>query len=172
MKDFLDNYEIIGYADGACRENGSINSKGGWAFVIRFDNNSKEIHSAGYSGTTTNQRMEMTAVIKILEEIEKRWKDRKVSAIIFSDSKYVVNGSTKWMFDWEKKGWQRTAKKNCRGDLKNLDLWKIMFHLVTKIQPNICWIKGHSGQKYNELCDDLATTAIAACSDYYKAIRI
>jgi len=179
MKDFYDKFKLFAYADGACHGNGSANARGGWAFIIQFDNKTKEIHAAGYVKNTTNQRMEMLAVIKILEEIKVRWANLSLPIIIFSDSKYVVKGATDWMFKWERKGWTRQYRRindkgNNRPDavkVANLDLWKKMFGLVNEIKPVIQWVKGHSGNKYNELCNDLASTAINVQSDCFKIIR-
>ena len=70
--DNLNNFEIIAYVDGACSNNGTKDAKGGWAFVILFDNKNKEIQAAGYAEQVTNERMELTAMIKVLEEIKKR----------------------------------------------------------------------------------------------------
>ncbi|MDR1148359.1 MAG: ribonuclease HI [Spirochaetaceae bacterium] len=173
MGNFYDNFNIIAYADGACKNNGAKDSKGGWAFVIWFDGNKKEIHSAGYSEMTTNQRMELTAVIKVLEEIKIRWPDSGVPVIILSDSQYVVKGASDWMFNWERKGWKRSNNPNSKsGVVSNLDLWKKMFSLVKEIHPVFSWIKGHAGYKYNELCDDLAGAAIDTQSDYYKVFKM
>jgi ribonuclease HI len=178
--DIPKKYEIAVYVDGACWNNGFKNSKGGWSFVIQFDGNRKEIHAAGYVETTTNQRMELTAIIKALEEIQKRWTDTNQSVLLFSDSQYVVKGSNLWMFSWEKNGWKRgkstgknekKEKKTSSSEISNLDLWKKVFVLVNEIKPEIRWIKGHSGNPYNELCDDLAGTAIKTKSDYYNLVR-
>jgi ribonuclease HI len=148
--------------------------------VIQFDGNRKEIHAAGYVETTTNQRMELTAIIKALEEIQKRWTDTNQSVLLFSDSQYVVKGSNLWMFSWEKNGWKRgkstgknekKEKKTSSSEISNLDLWKKVFVLVNEIKPEIRWIKGHSGNPYNELCDALAGTAIKTKSDYYNLVR-
>jgi ribonuclease HI len=176
MNNFYNNFKIIAYADGACHNNGFKNSRGGWAFVIRFDDNKKEIHSAGYAEMTTNQRMELTAAIKLLEEIKTRWPNLNIPAIILSDSQYVVKGSTEWMFNWERKGWKRNNSRNGQegrsAQVINLDLWKKMFELVNEIHPTIRWIKGHAGYEYNELCDALATSAVETQSDYYKIVRV
>ena len=165
-------YKIIAYADGACSNNGKRNSKGGWAFIIRFDDNKKEIHSAGYSEMTTNQRMELLAMIKVLEEIKQRWPNLTEDIIVKSDSQYVVNGSNDWMFKWEKNGWKRSVGKNKLAEVVNLDLWKKIYELVNDLHPTIRWIKGHAGHKYNELCDNLASAAVEAQSDYYKIVRL
>jgi len=161
--------EITAYVDGACWNNGQKSAKGGWAFVICFEKN-KEIHSSGYIEPTTNQRMELTALIKALEEIKAKFQNTEKTITILSDSEYVVKGVNDWMFNWEKKGWQRTRKKS-RGDLKNLDLWKRAYELVKDLRPVVKWIKGHNGNEYNELCDALATTSIQMQEHYYKMIR-
>jgi ribonuclease HI len=170
MDDISCGFEINVYVDGACSNNGKENSKGGWAFIIRFDSNKKEIRAAGYAEITTNQRMELTATIKALEEIKARWPNHNASIIILSDSQYVVNGSTDWMFKWERNGWKKV--NNNSPEVANLDLWKRMFELINEIRPILKWIRGHSGHEYNELCDNLATTAVTTQSDYYKVTRI
>jgi ribonuclease HI len=166
--------KIIAYTDGACSSNGARDSKGGWAFVIRFDGNKKEIHAAGYVKVTTSQRMELTAAIKVLEEMKTRWPDSVVPVTVLSDSQYVVKGASDWMFNWEKRGWKRSNKPGSKSgrEVSNLDLWKKLFVLVEEIHPVFRWVKGHSNCKYNELCDDLAGTAIDTQSDYYKVFRL
>lgn len=171
MNNIFDNFKIVVYADGACLNNGSKKAKGGWAFVIRFDNGKKEIHSAGYSEMTTNNRMELTSVIKAMEGIKQKWSDPGISIIIFSDSQYVIKGASDWMLKWEKYGWKRNKKEKV-STLLNLDLWKKMFELVNEIHPSFRWIKGHAGDKYNELCDSLASVAIELQSDYHKIVRM
>ena len=161
----LKNAKIIAYSDGSCKNNGTDYAKGSWAYIIKYDN--IEIHSAGYEGYTTNQRMEMLAVINILKEIRKRWKNQSLFIEIFSDSKYVVNGTNNWMFKWERNNWKRSKES----EVKNLDLWKQLFSLVNEMKPKICWIKGHSGNTYNELCDDISNNAVIFKADYYKLIR-
>ena len=163
-------YKIIAYTDGACSNNGTLNSKGGWAYIIQFDNGKKEIHSAGYVDGTTNQRMELTAFIEVLKEIKIRWPDINDSVIVLSDSQYVVKGSSEWMYKWEKNGWKKS--KNSLSDVANKDLWKMTFKLVKEIQPTVCWIKDHAEHTFNEQCDNLATTAVKMRANYYKVFRI
>jgi ribonuclease HI len=163
--------DIIVYTDGSCINNGTDNSKGGWSFIIKYGNN-KEIHSAGYcENITTNQRMEVTAVIKSLEEILCKWQDSNLSVTLFSDSQYVVKGINNWMTEWEKNDWCKSKKGKKSSKVLNSDLWKKLFDLVARVQPTVFWIKGHSGDDYNELCDDLASTAISMKSDYYNVFR-
>jgi len=159
------------HVDGACSNNGKEKSVGGWAFVIRFDDNKKEIHSADFAEITTNQRMELTAMIKALEEVKIRWPDLNVLVSVFSDSQYVVKGSNEWMLNWAKNGWRKSGNYGISSEIANLDLWKKVFELVTEIKPTVKWVKGHSGDKYNELCDTLATTAVSKKSDFYRVIR-
>jgi ribonuclease HI len=179
MNNIFDTFKVVVYADGACLNNGSKNSKGGWSFIIRFDNGRKEIHSAGYSEMTTNNRMELISVIKALEEIKQKWPDLGIPIIVFSDSQYVVKGSSDWMLKWEKNGWKRGKSVNKNGkklnpsaEVSNLDLWKKMFEFVNEIHPSFLWVKGHAGNKYNELCDSLASVAIDTQSSYRKIFRM
>ena len=179
MDNIFKQFQIIIYTDGACINNGSKDAKGGWSFIVRFENGKKEIHSAGYSEMVTNNRMEMISVIRALEKVKQKWPGLHIPIIIFSDSQYVVKGANEWMFKWEKRGWKRSkefiskrGKKHGGAPIINLDLWKQMFSLANEIHPVFQWIKGHAGNKYNELCDDLANTAINTQSDYYNIIRI
>lgn len=175
--------KLLVYTDGACLHNGSKNSIGGWGFIIRFDRNRKEVHSANFKLEATNQRMELIAVINALNEIKHRWPIREnFNITIYSDSEYVVKGASDWMIRWESYGWKRTKGGGLHNKGKptnpknhvvvNLDLWKQMFDLVKELQPKFKWVRGHSGNEYNEKCDDLANAAIDSQSEYYKALRI
>jgi ribonuclease HI len=115
--------------------------------------------------------MELTALLKALEEVKLRWPELNVLVTVFSDSLYAVEGSNKWMFNWEKNGWKKSNALGSSSAIANLDLWKILFELVNEIKPTIKWIKGHAGDKYNELCDNLATFAIKRKDGFYRLIR-
>ena len=136
------------YTDGACSGNPG---KGGWGDYI--ENNSKIKELNGYEDMTTNNRMELTAVIKSLEDFE----DSK-EMNIFTDSKYVMEGINSWMQNWKKNNWI-TAKKK---PVKNKDLWKKLDILCSYHRLKWTWIKGHSGNPGNERADYLATSAIEA----------
>ena len=134
------------FTDGACRGNPG---PGGWAAILRYDDQEKII--SGYEEYTTNNRMELQAVIKALLQIK-----RPCNIAVFSDSKYVCQGMTQWVINWQKKGWQ-TANKQ---PVKNQDLWELMVNLV---KPHVIawnWVKGHAGHVENEMADALANKAI------------
>ncbi len=134
------------YTDGACRGNPGL---GGWGAILKYDNKIKEIN--GFSEKTTNNIMELTAVIKSLQEL-----NRPCNIIITTDSNYVKDGITKWIHNWKKNGWKTANKK----PVKNKNLWLELDNLVKQHQINWQWIKGHSGHPDNEKADQLANDAI------------
>ena len=95
--------------------------------------------------------MEITAVIEALKSLKKQ-----SQVVIYSDSKYVIDGITKWIFSWQKNGWKGSDKK----PIKNLELWQDLLKEVLKHEIEWTWVKGHSGNKYNEIADELARNAI------------
>ena len=140
------------YIDGACVGNPG---PGGWAAIILFKNEKKEIF--GGEKLTTNNRMELTAAIKALEYCNKQ-ENKLLSLknfIIFTDSTYVKEGITVWINSWEKNNWKTSDKKN----VKNVDLWKRLKELVKFNQIEWNWIKGHSNDPMNDLADELAKKA-------------
>jgi len=134
------------YTDGACRGNPGV---GGWGAILKYDNKIKEIN--GFSKETTNNIMELSAVINALKEL-----NRSCDIIITTDSNYVKDGITKWIHNWKKNGWKTANKK----PVKNKELWLELDNLVTQHQINWKWIKGHSGHPENERADQLANQAI------------
>lgn len=134
------------FTDGACRGNPG---PGGWGALIRC--NGKEKSLSGATADTTNNRMEMMAVIEALKSLESQAK-----IDITTDSKYVKDGITQWIINWKKRGWKTAANK----PVKNVDLWKVLDVLVAKHQVTWYWVKGHSGHRENEHVDELATSAI------------
>ncbi len=134
------------FTDGACKGNPGI---GGWGAILEYKNTKKEIK--GYSENTTNNIMELTAVIKALECL-----NRNCKITITTDSNYVKNGITEWILSWKKNGW-KTSKKST---VKNKELWIELDLLVAKHEINWKWIKGHSGHPQNERADELANEAI------------
>jgi len=143
------------YTDGSCLGNGTANAVGGWGvFVFR---NSESFEFSGYERNTTNNRMELMAVIKALELIK-----MPVPIEIHTDSQYVKNGITQWIKKWKINKW-RTAQG---APVKNQDLWERLDLLVNARKPdaNISWhwVKGHAGDPGNERADQLATAAAAA----------
>jgi len=138
--------KIIIYTDGACSGNPGF---GGWGAILMFNEHVKKI--SGGSKETTNNQMEIKAVIEALKIIKKPHK-----IIINTDSKYVMDGITKWIKSWKKNGW-RTADGKA---VKNIELWQELDHEVAKHNIEWCWVKGHSGNEYNNIADELARKAI------------
>ena len=130
------------YTDGACSGNPG---PGGWAAILTYNGHEKEL--SGGEASTTNNRMELLAVIKGLETL----KFDGCEVTVFSDSRYVVDAVTKgWVFGWEKKGYK---------DKKNPDLWRRFMVLYRKHHVRFVWVKGHDGNPENERCDRLAVAA-------------
>ncbi len=135
------------YTDGACRGNPG---PGGWGAVLMHGDKVKKLY--GGEKETTNNRMELTAVIKALECI----KGTKWSLEITSDSKYVLQGITEWIEGWKRKGWRNASKK----PVMNADLWQRLDELVQPFEISWHWVKGHSGHPENEMADQLANQGI------------
>ena len=144
----MKNKEIIQmWTDGACSGNPG---NGGWGVLIKLvDGN--QIKLSGYEQFTTNNRMEMLAVIEGLKYLK-----NYSSIIIHTDSKYVLEGITNWITNWKQNNWKSSNKK----DVKNKDLWIELDTLVNKFKIEWKWVKGHSGNVENDIADLLATTAI------------
>lgn len=137
------------YTDGACSGNPGA---GGYGIVMLYKGIRKEL-SQGYR-VTTNNRMEMLAVIKALECLKE-----PCQVTLYSDSKYVVDSITKgWVYGWKKRGWIKSDKKKAL----NVDLWERLFPLLEKHQVEFIWVKGHAENVENERCDELARGAIAS----------
>lgn len=134
------------YTDGACSGNPG---NGGWGAVLLYKAHKKEI--SGAKDNTTNNQMELKAVIESLKILK-----RTSKIIIYTDSIYVKDGITKWIFNWKRNGW-KGANKN---PIKNMELWQELSDLVINHEIEWRWIKGHSGNKYNEIADQLAVKAI------------
>ena len=134
------------YTDGACRGNPG---PGGWGAILLCDNYKKEIK--GSSQLTTNNIMELTAVIESLKLIKNPSK-----IIITTDSTYVKNGITEWIHNWKLKGWKTANKK----PVKNKELWQELDNLSSKHQIDWKWVRGHTGHAGNERADQLANDAI------------
>ncbi len=135
------------FTDGACRGNPG---PGGWGAVMRYGEKEKTLH--GGETSTTNNRMELTAVIKALECL----KGNKWPIDITTDSKYVLQGITEWIEGWKKRGWRNASKK----PVLNADLWQRLDELVQPFDIKWHWVKGHSGHPENELADLLANRGI------------
>jgi len=134
------------YTDGACRGNPG---PGGWGVLLRFGEAEKTLY--GGEPATTNNRMELTAVIRGLEALKKPCRVK-----ITTDSKYVLSGITEWMTNWKKRNW-RTANKK---PVLNMELWQQLDSLVGQHEIEWEWVKGHSGHPENELADQLANQGI------------
>jgi ribonuclease HI len=138
------------YTDGACRGNPG---PGGWAALLQMGENEREI--SGAEPMTTNNRMELTAVIRALEALK-----RPVHARIYTDSQYVRNGITRWLSAWQARGWRTADRK----PVKNQDLWERLAELAGAHQLEWHWVPGHAGVPGNERVDRLANAAIEALS--------
>jgi ribonuclease HI len=136
------------YADGACRGNPG---PGGWAATLRFGDTEKEL--AGAEALTTNNRMELMAVIRALESLK-----RPVKAKVYTDSEYVRRGIKEWITAWKARGWLTADRK----PVKNQDLWQRLDALAAGHDIEWHWVKGHSGVPGNERVDLLANQAIDA----------
>lgn len=135
------------YADGACKGNPG---PGGWGVLIRMGQHSKELF--GGELMTTNNRMELTAVIRALEALK-----RTCQLQIYTDSVYVQKGMTEWLASWKARGWRTSDKK----PVKNDDLWQQLDLLAQQHQIEWFWVKGHAGHEGNEKADALANEGVA-----------
>tara|TARA_B110000858_G_scaffold14906_1_gene14987 strand:+ start:54 stop:485 length:432 start_codon:yes stop_codon:yes gene_type:complete len=143
----MDSDNIINiYTDGACSGNPG---PGGWGAYI--DNAGLVTELSGREEDTTNNRMELKAVIEALNSFTS-----KTNLNLYTDSKYVMDGSSKWIENWKKNGWKTAQKKA----VKNQDLWIELDKLVHFHQIHWVWVKGHDGNLGNERADYLATSAI------------
>ena len=134
------------YTDGACKGNPGV---GGWGAILRSAGTEKEIF--GGVANTTNNRMEMTAVIEALRALS-----RSCEAVVFTDSSYVQKGISEWIHGWKRNGWKTSDKK----PVKNADLWQTLDALASGHKIEWRWVKGHSGHPENERADVLANRGV------------
>jgi ribonuclease HI len=133
------------FTDGACKGNPG---PGGWGAVIRSGANEKEI--SGGEAQTTNNRMEMMAAVEALNALK-----RPCRVILSTDSKYVMDGITKWVFGWQKNGWKTADRK----PVKNAEIWQALVAATARHKVEWKWVKGHAGHPENERADQLASAA-------------
>ena len=134
------------YTDGACKGNPG---EGGWGAVLQYGTTEKEI--SGYNPKTTNNIMELTAAVEALKLLKE-----PCTVVLTTDSTYVKNGISNWIFNWKKNGWKTASKK----PVKNKSLWQELDNLCQNHTIKWEWVKGHSGHSQNERCDELANEAI------------
>ena len=135
------------YTDGACKGNPG---PGGWGAWLKWGDHEKELF--GGEPETTNNRMELTAVIEALASLKRRCRVR-----LHTDSQYVHSGISTWIHDWKKRGWRTADKK----PVKNVDLWMKLDELVQQQDIEWIWVRGHDGNPGNEHADELANRGVA-----------
>ncbi len=138
------------FTDGACKGNPG---PGGWGAILRMGQHEKEM--SGSDPATTNNRMEMTAVIRGLNALTE-----PCEVIVCTDSRYVIDGMTKWVHGWQKKGWVNASKQPVR----NADLWHDLIEACHRHKISWKWVRGHDGHIENERADKLASDAALAVS--------
>jgi ribonuclease HI len=135
------------HTDGACSGNPG---PGGWGAVLQYGETVKELK--GGEALTTNNRMELTAAIEALNALK-----RACEIELHTDSQYVKNGLTSWIFGWKKNGWKTAGKK----PVKNVELWQALDAAVARHKIDWRWVKGHNGDEFNERADQLANEGMA-----------
>ncbi len=140
------------YTDGACKGNPGV---GGWGVLLRHGTRTREL--CGGEPHTTNNRMELTAVIRALEALK-----RPCRVKLHTDSKYVQQGITVWVHDWKKRGWKTVAKQ----PVKNVDLWRQLDELARSHDIEWIWVRGHNGHAENERADALANCGVATVKSH------
>ncbi|ORF36240.1 ribonuclease HI [Snodgrassella alvi] len=138
--------EVTLYTDGACKGNPGV---GGWGAFLQSGSHSKELF--GGEANTTNNRMELTAVIQGLAALK-----RPCIVNIYTDSQYVKNGMQEWIHNWKARGWKTASKQ----PVKNAELWQVLDSEVSKHQVHWHWVKGHAGHPGNEKADELANRGV------------
>ena len=136
--------EVEIYTDGACSGNPGA---GGWGAILRYGRIEKEL--SGGAVDTTNNRMELTAVIEALKALKK-----PCNVTLYTDSRYVMDGVNEWLPNWKLNGWRTSNKKT---PVKNVDLWQLLESLIENHKIKWIWVKGHNGHPENERVDKLAS---------------
>jgi ribonuclease HI len=137
---------VVVYTDGACKGNPG---PGGWGALLRWGDHQKEMF--GGEARTTNNRMELTAVIEALSALKQRCR-----VAVYTDSEYVKNGITSWIHNWKQRGWRTADKK----PVKNVELWQRLDELATAHDVRWHWVRGHNGDPGNERADELANKGV------------
>jgi ribonuclease HI len=137
---------VVVYTDGACKGNPG---PGGWGAVLRWKEHEKELF--GGERDTTNNRMELTAVIQALSALKSRCR-----VAVYTDSEYVKNGITTWIHGWKQRGWRTADKK----PVKNVELWQRLEALAAQHDVQWHWVRGHDGDPGNERADALANRGV------------
>jgi ribonuclease HI len=150
VSSFMKEIEVHLFTDGGCSGNPG---PGGWAFILRHLPSGKEIEQSGYQLSTTNNQMELMAVVEGLSRLQ-----RPCAVELFTDSVYVGKGLTEWMAKWKSNGWRR-REQNAWASVKNLELWQRLDELNAKHQVKYTRVAGHSGHPENDRCDQLAVEA-------------
>ena len=142
----MDQEDIVTiHTDGSCLSNPG---PGGWAAILRWRDNEREI--VGHEQDTTNNRMELKATIMGLNAVT-----RTMPITLYTDSRYVMNGVQDWLPRWKANGWKTASKK----PVANQDLWRLLDEAASRHQVTWHWVKGHAGDEFNERCDHLARGA-------------
>ncbi|BEV73758.1 MULTISPECIES: ribonuclease HI [unclassified Paludibacterium] len=142
----MTQHQVEIYTDGACKGNPG---PGGWGALLRYNGQEKELF--GGEPDTTNNRMELRAVIAGLQALT-----RPCSVVVYTDSQYVKNGISEWIHNWKKRGWKTASKE----PVKNADLWQLLDAARERHQVEWRWVKGHAGHEFNERADQLANRGV------------
>ena len=145
-----DRPAVVIYTDGACKGNPG---PGGWGVWLRSGTHEREL--SGGEPHTTNQRMEVTAAIEALQALR-----RPCAVTLYTDSRYLIDGITRWIHGWLRNGWRTTAKQ----PVKNAELWQALHAAAARHEIDWQWVKGHAGDVGNERADALATAAAAVAA--------
>ena len=151
MANHNDQSPVLMWTDGACKGNPGV---GGWGVLMRYGDHRKELF--GGDPLTTNNRMELTAVIQGLRALS-----RPCQVDLHVDSAYVMNGIQKWLPGWKRNGWRTADKK----PVKNAELWRELDEEIARHQVTWTWVKGHSGDEGNERADQLANQGVLSVSN-------